>query len=154
MTGRNAVLSCDRFDVFPKKNQEKKALSDLVVFRCSGFIYCLVSYLYLCHVRRTDSSCSCSTRKHAAIVIFILSLGFVFSRSSLIIPDHAVICSQREIVKLPGLMCQRAIISFWRSKLYLMLQIDSENKGLFIYLSMEVLTASVETNRLYLSVNR
>ena len=83
--------------VFPEgKLYEKKALCDLIFFRFSRFIHYVVSpYSYLCHVCRTDSSCHPSPGKHAALVSFILSLRFVFSRSCLTLLDNTVICSQR-----------------------------------------------------------
>lgn len=63
-----------------------------------------------------------------------------------------VTCPQREVVQLPGLICQRPIISFWRPKYTWCNRKISENKGLFIYPSTEVLSALVIRNRLYLFV--
>lgn len=98
--------------LFPEDQAwDKKALCDLVFFGFSCFIHYFVSYSYPCRICRTEASCRCSIGKHAVLVIFILSLGFVFSRSCRIILDNTVICSQREVVQLHGLMCQRAIIS-------------------------------------------
>lgn len=140
--------------VFPEgKLYEKKALCDLIFFRFSRFIHYVVSsYSYLCHVCRTDASCRPSPGKHAALVSFILSLRFVFSRSCLTLLDNTVICSQRGGSAASWVMCQWAVISFQRPELCFMLQIGSESQGLFFYPSTEVLIAFVKTHRLYLSV--
>lgn len=90
----------------------KRETRKLFVIWFSCFIHYFVPYSYPPHVCRTEASCRCSTGKYAVLVIFILSLGFFFSRSCLVVLDNTVICSQREVVQLPGLMCQRAIISY------------------------------------------